>query len=83
MENDEKYFRLKAIKNLSDDSIHDIDEFQKRIASHALQLITELYGEQLLTIESGGFKEILDTVSQHTTKLAVDLNNTIYKNKAA
>ncbi len=82
MENEERYLHLRANKQLSDASMADIAEFQQRLHADILKLVTEVYGEHLLTIEAKGYREILERVSIHCSKLAVELDNIVYDNQA-
>lgn len=72
---------LEEAKNRAEQSQDDINKFINTLNEHALKLISEIYENDLLTMESNGFKEILNSLSVHLTPLGIDIDNVIFGNQ--
>ncbi len=51
------------------------------LTERALKLITEIYADDLLTMESKGFLDIEDILSRHIVRLAMEVDNAVFNNQ--
>ena len=58
-----------------------INSFIASMEAHALKLITEIYGDDLLTMESEGFRQINENISRNVCRMAMDINNLVGRNQ--
>lgn len=72
---------LEEAKKLADASQSDINKFINITTEQVLKTISEIYADNLLSMESDGFREIQQAVSLYTTRLAVDLDNIVFNNQ--
>lgn len=77
----ENFRDLKEAKMLSDQSQQDMQQFVNSMSEHALKLVSEIYADDLLTMESNGFKEISKAVSHSLSDLAVTTDNAVFNNQ--
>ncbi|MEQ1675665.1 MAG: hypothetical protein ABL876_03115 [Chitinophagaceae bacterium] len=78
---EEIYYELKALMEQADKADGEMDQFETSLVAHCNKLIAEIYGDQLLTMESEGFKQIKDKLWRVCMHLTVDINNIIYRNQ--
>lgn len=72
---------LEAAKALAEQSQADINKLINLLTERALQLITEIYADDLLTMESKGFRDINNVLSQYLTRLAIEVDNIVFNNQ--
>lgn len=80
-EEKEKFKDFEEAKILSNQSQQDIRRFVDSMSKHALKLVSEMYADDLLTMESKGFKEINDAVSYSLNNLAVAIDDAVFNNQ--
>lgn len=75
------YYELMALKAQADKADEEMDKFQHSFNEFCHKLVTEIYADQLLTMESDGFRDIEDKISRAAAKLTVDINNIVFRNQ--
>ncbi len=58
-----------------------INIFITSMEAHAKKIITEIYGDGLLTMESEGFREIDENISRSLYTISLDICNIISKHQ--
>ena len=76
---EEDFLKLKASKEAADHSQGDMNRFQNNMIAHAKKLVSDIYGDSMMTMESEGFREIEDRISRHMVSLAMELSNIVYR----
>ena len=72
---------LEEAKKLAEHEQINMNRFINALSQQALTLITEIYADDLLTMESKGFIDINNAVSSSLTQLAVTVENAVYRNQ--
>ena len=80
-ENKEMLRDLEKAKKLAEQEQINMNRFINALSQQALKLITEIYADDLLTMESKGFADINNAVSSSLTQLAVNVENAVYRNQ--
>ena len=83
MEPEEILRDLEAAKQLAEQSQHDMRKLITTVTDYASKMITEIYADDLLTMESKGFRDIEDILSRYIVGMAGDVDDAVFNNQVA
>ncbi len=78
---EEEFYELKGLMEQAEESQVEMNRFQSALIDYCNKLVTEIYGDQLLTMESKGFTDINEVISRAALRLTCDINDIVFNNQ--
>jgi hypothetical protein len=76
----EEFEEFDALFMQADKSQQEIKNYQDKLIDYCNKLVTEVYGDQLLSLESAGYRELDNKIIRMAGNLAVEVNNIFFHN---